>query len=72
MNYDAINDFLSRVKRLSHQGSKDMRLSFQEANILAITIGELLVEAQRQTPTSTAAPTVIDGGTFTDRNAKPK
>ncbi len=66
MNYEPIDAYLKRVKQL--QG-KDMRLSFQEAQMLAISLGELLSRLNQQTaaPTSSAAPSVIDGGTFKDR-----
>ena len=65
MNYDPINDFLARVKRL--QG-KDMRLSFQEANLLAVNLAELLSQLNQKAPAATSvAPSVIDGGSFKDR-----
>ena len=73
MKFEAIDDFLNRVKQLSRSGSKDMRLSFQEANLLAITIAELLTHVSKQataTPpqaSSVAPPSVIAGGTFKDR-----
>ncbi len=73
MKFEAIDDFLNRVKQLSRSGSKDMRLSFQEANILAITIAELLTHVGKQATAAPAqssavvAPSVIDGGTFKDR-----
>lgn len=72
MKYEAIDEFLARVKQLSRAGSKDMRMSFQEANNLALTLAEMLSQLNKQTPTVVASnPSVIDGGTFSDR-AKPK
>jgi hypothetical protein len=70
MNFEPIDAFLTRVKQLSRTGSKDMRLSFQEANLLAISLAELLAQLNKagSAATSTAgAPAVIDGGTFKDR-----
>ncbi len=65
MNYEPINDFLARVKRLS---GKDMRLSFQEANLLAVNLAELLSQLNQKAPAATtSAPSVIDGGSFKDR-----
>jgi hypothetical protein len=67
MNYEPIDTFLTRAKQMTRSGSKDMRLSLQEANMLAISIAELLGQLQRQAPVTALAPTVIDGGSFTDR-----
>lgn len=66
MNYDAINDFMSRVKKLNKSNSKDLRLSYEEAHILAISIGELMSQLKQKADTTSivSAPAVIDGGTF--------
>ena len=71
MNYDAINDFLARVKKLNKGNSKDIRLSFEEAHVLAVSIGELLSQAKQKidkTQVTTTSPSVIDGGSFPKKN----
>lgn len=66
MNYEPIEDFLSRVKKLSRSASKDMRLSFEEAQLLALNIGELMTQLNKKSEGKgpVELPTVIDGGTF--------
>ncbi len=66
MNFEPIDAYLKRVKQLS---GKDMRLSFSEAQLLAVSIAELLSQLNQKAPAASAsAPSVIDGGTFKDRN----
>ena len=67
MNYEPIEDFLARVKKLSRSASKDMRLSFEEANLLALNIGELMTQLKKNEtgkPTKVDFPKIIDGGSF--------
>ena len=65
MNYEPIDNFLARVRKLN-RGAKDMRLSFEEAQLLAINIAELMSQLNKdnQKAVVVAAPSVIDGGTF--------
>lgn len=67
MNYEPIEDFLARVKKLSRSASKDMRLSFEEANLLALNIGELMTQLKKNETGKSAKidfPKIIDGGSF--------
>lgn len=67
MKFDAIDDYLARVRKLN-KSNKDMRLSYDEAMALAISLGELLAQlAQKPVPVVTS-PIVIDGGTFPKRS----
>jgi hypothetical protein len=69
MDHEPIDAYLGRVKKLAHSGARDMRLSFEEANALAASIGELLSLAlQKPAPVVAAStPAVINGGSFSDR-----
>lgn len=68
MKFDAIDDYLARVRKLN-KSNKDMRLSYDEAMALAISLGELLAQlAQKPVPAVVSPSEVIDGGTFPKRS----
>ena len=70
MKYEAIEDFLARARKLN-KSNKDMRLSYDEAMGLAVSLAELLARLNKQQSTEVAvisAPKVIDGGTFPKRS----
>lgn len=69
MNYEPIEDFLARVRRLNRSTSKDMRLSFEEAQLLALNIGEMMTQLNKKGGDTKPVelPDVIDGGTFPKR-----
>lgn len=71
MKPDAIEEFLTRVKQLSRTGSKDMRLSLQEANALAANLAELLYALNKRAENNPPAALTgtIDGGTFNSRKS---
>ena len=66
VNYEPIDDFLNRVRKLN-KANKEMRLSYDEAQTLAITIGQMMSQLAKKgdsTPITASLPSVIDGGTF--------
>ncbi len=72
MNYDSLLEFLTRVKKMANTNSRDLRLSAEDATVLAASVAHLLTELRAGGSTPRAAsPTVmggrIDGGSFTDR-----
>lgn len=66
MNYEPIENFLARVRKLNRSTSKDMRLSFEEAQLLALNIGEMMTQLHKKGSEvkTVEFPEVIDGGTF--------
>ena len=67
MKFEPIEDFLARVRKLN-KANKDMRLSYEEANLLAISIAEMLAHLSKKPDPIVTAPTIIDGGSFPKRN----
>ncbi len=64
MNYDPISRFLGRVKTASTGGSKDIRLTIEEAAALAAAIGLLTVEIAKAQNTGGDIIVKMDGGSF--------
>jgi hypothetical protein len=61
MNLEPIHSFLERVKQMQTGRSKEMRMSYEEANKLALTIAQLLVvEAKKVEPDDGVI--IISGG----------
>ncbi len=69
MKFEAIDDFLARVRKLN-KSNKDFRLSYEEANALAVSLAELLAQLNQKKPVGSEVmtPSVIDGGHFPKRN----
>jgi hypothetical protein len=44
MNLEPVNAFLERVKSMQNGRSKEIRMTYEEANKLALTIAQLLTE----------------------------
>ena len=62
MNYDPINNFLDRARKMS-KSSKELRLTYEETNTLAINLAQLLAELKQKGDSSTTS-VVLDGGSF--------
>lgn len=61
MNLDPIHNFMERVKAMQTGRSKEMRLSYEEAHALSLTIAQLLVvEAKKVVPDDGVV--IISGG----------
>lgn len=48
MTLDPVTSFLERVKQMQTGRSKEMRMSYEEANKLALTIAQLVTEAAKK------------------------
>lgn len=69
MNLDPVHQFLERVKQMQTGRSKEMRMSYEEANKLALTIAQLLVvEAKKVTPDD--GTIIISGGSLSPSKNK--
>lgn len=67
VDYEPIQDFLKRVRAVGNSGGgkKELRLSFDEANRLAVNLAELLAAATRENSKDEVLQIVVDGGDFT-------
>ena len=66
VNFEPIDDFLGRVRKLN-RANKEMRLSFEEAQTLAITIGQMMSELAKkkmEEPPISNTSRIMDGGLF--------
>jgi hypothetical protein len=67
VDYQPIQDFLKRVRSLGNTSGakKELRLSIEEANRLAVNIAELMTDLARGSNEEEVVQIVVDGGSFT-------
>ena len=69
MNLQPITAFMARVKAMQTGRSKEMRMSYEEAHALSLTIAELLVgEMQKIEPRDDQV--IISGGSLKPTQGK--
>lgn len=69
MQYDAIENFLARAKKLTKSQAKDMRLTLEEVSVLSIELAALLAERSKNQTVRKTAPVelinlIMDGGSM--------
>lgn len=64
-DYSEIESFLARVKLMTKSRSKELRLSLEEATMLAANVGELLAEIAKSNQKEEVVNVVMTGGDFT-------
>lgn len=64
VDYEPIQDFLKRVRSIGKAagGKKELRLSLEEANRLAVNIAELMTALAKDNATEEVYEIVLDGG----------
>lgn len=60
----AIDNFLNRVKKMTTGRSKEMRLSYEEANLLSVEIGMLLNKRLDEMSERANDSVIISGGSL--------
>lgn len=69
MNLDPVTKFMDRVKAMQTGRSKEMRLTYEEAQALALTIAQLLCqEAKKAEPDDGLV--IISGGALNPAKGK--
>jgi hypothetical protein len=66
VDYEPIRDFLKRVRSLGKTSGakKELRLSLEEANRLAVNIAELMTQLASENGEEEVVQIVLDGGSF--------
>jgi hypothetical protein len=62
MSNQAITDFLARVDKMATSRSKEMRLTYEEANGLSVAIAQILVKRVDEKLVNEEGGIVISGG----------
>ncbi len=63
-HYDAIESFFARTKQMQTGRSKEMRMTYEEAQALALAIGQLLVKEAKANAKEETGPLIISGGSL--------
>jgi hypothetical protein len=63
MNLEPVSAFLERVKQMQTGRSKEMRMSYEEAHKLALTIAQLMTEKVKNIEPDDGV-VIVSGGTL--------